>query len=192
MRHLKIINFLFGIIIAQSSVCQTILLKDTSLIHALHSKGYSKLNKKFLSFVAFSDERKLITNRDLIGKVTFVNFWSASCAPCLAEFEALNELSELESNNPNFQLLSFTSESDSVVQVLKHRYHINHPILRLSSDSLTELMFGLGFPTNLITDRNGHIYFIRCGGSLEKKLIKRDIQELFYARIKELLTDTAK
>ncbi len=54
-----------------------------------------------------SFQGKTFTNQNLKGKVVFMNLWFATCAPCIAEFDGLNELYERLKNKKNFEFIGF-------------------------------------------------------------------------------------
>lgn len=56
----------------------------------------------------------LCTRNDFLGKTTVLNFWSASCLPCVAEIPALNSLVAAFEGNENVQFLSFYADSIEV------------------------------------------------------------------------------
>ena len=61
------------------------------------------------AFPAFSvdHDNKIFNNDSLKGKTVFINFWFAACPPCIAEFDALNDLYDSLHNKTNFEFISF-------------------------------------------------------------------------------------
>ena len=53
-----------------------------------------------------------ISEADLKGKVTLVNFWGPWCPACAIEFPHLVELEEHFRGDPNFQFLSISTNAD--------------------------------------------------------------------------------
>jgi hypothetical protein len=64
----------------------------------------------------------------LRSKITFINFWFASCAPCVAEFQALEKF--YNQINPWKTLNLFLSlfEADSVIERVKKTNNLTYPI----------------------------------------------------------------
>ena len=52
----------------------------------------SKIGTPFVDFNLIDLEMNEFTEKQLVGKVTLINFWFESCAPCVAEFADLNDL----------------------------------------------------------------------------------------------------
>ena len=65
---------------------------------------------------------KPFSNIQLSGKTVFMNFWFASCTPCIAEFPYLNELYVNLQDSIHFELVSFTFESPEKIQEIKSQY----------------------------------------------------------------------
>jgi thiol-disulfide isomerase/thioredoxin len=62
-----------------------------SLIAVQNEKKAALTGKPYPGFFALAGNKE-ISNISLKGKVVFINFWFASCAPCIAEMEDLNKL----------------------------------------------------------------------------------------------------
>src|SRR5437762_1839939 len=77
---------------------KTVTIDWDSLMKA---KANQILGKPFPHFVAANEKGK-ISNDSLIGKVVLINFWFEGCQPCIAEFDALNELAQKLTENKNF------------------------------------------------------------------------------------------
>jgi len=101
---------------------------DTDISFGNNLKG-----KTLPDFVLIDENGKLFTRDALRSKITFVNFWFEACAPCLAEFQALEKFYNKNKSRENFLFISITYEPDSVIErvrkktVLRTRFIIYHP-----------------------------------------------------------------
>jgi len=59
-----------------------------------------------------TDDSRQVTEADLEGKVTLVNFWGPWCGPCAMEFPHLVELEEHFRSRKGFQFFSVPSNQD--------------------------------------------------------------------------------
>lgn len=94
----------------------------------------------------------------LKGKVVILNFWSTSCAPCVAELPSLNSLYH-ELKQSRLAVLGISLDSSvKPVKVLTEKYKIEYPILM---DSAQEVYFDtyslFGQPVSLLIDQSGII-----------------------------------
>lgn len=121
--------------------------------------------KKIPAFTVRDIKGNLFTDRNLHSKITFVNFWFETCAPCIAEFAALEKLYQSNKSNAQFQFISITFEMDSVIDRIQKKYDLTYPLYHLSSDSCRKIIRGLGYPTNFIVNENLEIVYYLTGGS---------------------------
>lgn len=123
----------------------------------------------------------------LRGKVVMINFWFEACAPCVAEFTALEQLYQRLKHRNDFRFLSFTFESPEVVERVRQKWGIQFPVLSVSRQECHRLNFNSGFPVNAILDRMGVIRFFHIGGATESEKAKAFVfSELLPAINKEL------
>lgn len=93
-------------------------------------------------------------------KIVFIDFWFYSCSPCMKELPELKRLYEKYSSNKNFQIISFTFESESLVKKFKEENQIRYPIFSIPRDSCNNRSFNNGYPTHIILNRNRKIEFL--------------------------------
>ena len=129
------------------SVCalvngQKIIHIDTSENRYVSPKGYRNPELMFKNFSATTYNGIPYTTDSLKGKTTFVNFWYEGCLPCLAEFDALNDLYDLYKNNPLFQFLSFTSESKENALRVADKFKLKYPVICIEKDDIYNMIFG--------------------------------------------------
>src|SRR5438309_8280297 len=116
--------FLTLILFSVSSFSQT---QSNSVRFDIDSFNNAKINeaigKPFPAFVA-ANEQGSINNDSLKGKVVLINFWFEGCHPCIAEFDALNELAEKLKPNKDFEFISFTWDNAETIQRVKEKYQL--------------------------------------------------------------------
>lgn len=145
------------------------------------------MNKSLPTFIA-SGDNGVVNNESLNGKVTFINMWEASCAPCMAEMGALNKLYDTLSNYPDFQFISISADNAETIKRIKEKYKILFNVYHLDEEGCYQLNGGMGYPTYLITDTKGIVKYIHAGGSTDNAAIWRFIflTDIYPAIVKEL------
>jgi thiol-disulfide isomerase/thioredoxin len=90
---------------------------------------------------------------DFKGKVVFLNYWSTSCEPCIAEMPGIEGL--LGSlKNERVAFLAVTQEDESVVREFLKKHPLRMPVY-LSSEKQPSDLFALGVPTTFLLDTRG-------------------------------------
>lgn len=157
-------------------------------LDSLKQGGSYLLGKQMPDFNASSLDKYPYSKKSLNKKITLINFWFESCAPCIAEMDALNSLYNLFKKNKKFQFLSFTFEKKDDIKRFATKYKIKYPIIRLTEDSCNILNFRKGYPTTIITDATGKIIYFKAGGSPNpaeaKKSIETNIHPILKLKLK--------
>ena len=135
----------------------------------IEKKKRDALGTNFKEFNGIMDGRSF-SNIQLSGRTVFMNFWFASCTPCIAEFPYLNELNEKLKDSADFELVSFSFVSPEKILEIKSKYNLKFKVIHISQDECYRLNGGLGFPTNVVTDKNGIIKYI--GPTEEDRILK--------------------
>lgn len=157
-----------------------------SLFKAMEARKKAAVGKQFPEFFTLLNN-KAYSNKDLKGKVVFVNLWFAACAPCIAEFEALNNLYDHFKTDSSFEFISFTFEDSSEIASIKQQYHIQYNIFSVTHSDCERLNFRNGFPTNIVLDKSGTITWFNSGGEPNKHAIEKYFSNKVYPFIlKEL------
>jgi len=90
---------------------------------------------------------------DFKGKVVFLNYWSTSCEPCIAEMPGIEGL--LGSlRNEGVTFLAVTQEDESVVREFLKKHPLRMPVY-LSSENQPSDLLALGVPTTFLLDTRG-------------------------------------
>ncbi len=144
------------------------------------------LGKPFPAFEAVISGQTF-SEKDLKGKIVFVNFWFAACPPCIGEFEALNRLYEKYKSGENFEFVSFTFEPEETIQSIKKKYNIKYDIISIPRVDCYRLNQNPGFPTNIILDKSSVIKFLKCGGNTDPEKQKKTVEDEFYPALEKEL-----
>lgn len=145
------------------------------------------IGKPLPAFVAASDGG-VVNNDSLKGKVTFINMWEASCAPCMAKLGALNKLYDTLGDYPNFQFVSLSADSPESIAGIKEKYHVHYPVYHLSEEGCYQLNSGMGYPTSIILDEKAKVIYTHSGGFTDSIRIWRYIfSNEIYPEIKKEL-----
>jgi peroxiredoxin len=97
-----------------------------------------------------------INSRDLKGKPVVINFWFATCIPCMEEMPALNELKE-KFQNSDVVFLAITFENKITVENFLKKHRFNFTALPNANEychHITSI-----YPVTLFVGRNGIIQF---------------------------------
>jgi thiol-disulfide isomerase/thioredoxin len=184
MKKIFVFSFL---LFSLAAICQKPSLLDTTMQKAIFLSGYRDTKIDFKTFSAKTITGNIYTNDSLKNKVTFINFWFEACAPCIAEFDALNSLNNKYKGDKNFQFLSFTYETNENITRIANEHHLEYPILHIEKEKIYDLIFKLGFPTNIITDQSGNIRYIKCGGFTDEKKAQEEFDSVYAKEVERLL-----
>ena len=184
----KILLFL-AVAFSSSAFSQdtTVLKNEFDYEVYLKSQRLKYQGKQFPEFVVKTSDTGYFSNVNLNNKVVFINFWFKSCAPCIAEIDAFNELFNKLKSNPDFLFLSLTFDSDSTIKKVAATYNIEYNIFHIDRAECYRLNFKNGFPTSFILDRKGLIRFYRTGGQIEKEKSTKEVMTQIYPEILKIL-----
>jgi peroxiredoxin len=139
---------------------------------SMQNRKKQSIGKSIMPFSGKYLDGKYFCDKDIKGKITLINLWFATCAPCIAEFGQLNDVYNRFKNNEYFQMLGITFETGDVATKIKNKYLLDFPILLASYDTCSMLGLKAGYPVSIITDVSGKMIYIGLGGSLEQAEIK--------------------
>ena len=132
--------------------------KLDSILRYAENYEYVK-GQGFPDFYGKNWDGSSISNENLLGKVTFVNFWFEACPSCHLLFPKLNELVEKYRSNKNFQVVSLTFDDTGVTKKSVEKYKIDYPAYSVNKDSCIRLNWQKGYPSNYIVGADGRIVF---------------------------------
>lgn len=136
-----------------------------------------------------SSEKQIVLSRNkLRSKITFINFWLEACAPCIAQFQAMEKFYNKNKSRKEFLFVSITSEPDSVIERIRKENGLTYPVYHLSADSCRQIISKMGFPAILIVDKNLKIAFSTSGGSLNPDNVDKQLNHFIQAELEKELS----
>lgn len=188
---MKIYLLIFCTLLQLSSSGQTLIAYQVDSIGNEFFKAREKANKeaygKPYPAFSFTPDGKTINNDSLKGKTVFINFWFEACAPCIAEFDALNEMYQNLKDNKNFAFISFTYETPEKIKQVKGKYPLPYTIISIDRQECYRLNLDNGFPANFILDKTGLIKYMSFGGATDRTRARKCVMEKIYPEIAKLL-----
>ncbi len=157
---------------------------DEDFFKNFEARRKAMIGKPFPAFSAKSGD-STISNEDFEGNVVFANFWFEACAPCVAEFEGLNELYKKVKDSAGFAFVAFTYETPDKCKEVQVKYGLQYPVVSISVEECYRLNGGFGFPANVILDKKGTIRFFECGGSTNKRQATEHLMTAVHPKIIE-------
>ena len=151
------------------------------------SLGNDIRGKTIPGFKAKAKNGALFTDDDLHSKITFINFWFETCAPCLAEFQALEKFYNNNKSKENFQFVTITFEADSIIEQVRKKNNLTYPIYRLSSDSCRKIIGRLAYPTTFIVNKNLEIIYVTTGGPTDSKIADKFLNHFVQTELNKQL-----
>jgi thiol-disulfide isomerase/thioredoxin len=115
--------------------------------------------------------RKAITQDDLKGKVTILEFWATWCPACRSAIPRLNQWAKA---HKNVQIIGITDEEENVVKEFLKRETIAYTLALDTEQKLQGALQIGSIPTFLLVDRQGVVRDIALGaGDYLEALIKK-------------------
>lgn len=163
---------------------QTPVKTNINIDSLLKAKASEAIGKSFPKFVATNDRGK-INNNSLMGKVVLINFWFEDCSPCVAEFDALNELAQKLKGNKDFEFISFTRDNAETIKRVKEKYKLEFKVFSIDDKECGRLNQNNGYPTTIILDRKGKIKYLVCGGATDTEKAKEFVMTTLFPEIQK-------
>lgn len=122
------------------------------------------LNKPLPSFELQTLGNELKNNTDYIGKVSLVNLWFTSCAPCITEIPYLNYLKDLYKDKVNFVAITFDDKAKVASFLNRKDFKFEH--LVDAAQYLSRDLENNAFPKLILLDKSGNVRFVENGVQL--------------------------
>ena len=107
------------------------------------------------------NDRKTLTNANLAGKVSIIEFWATWCPACRAAIPRINQWTPA---HPKIQFIGITDENENLVKEFLKKEKMNYTIAIDAEQGLqTTLQVG-SIPTFLLVDSKGVVRDIALGG----------------------------
>jgi peroxiredoxin len=113
------------------------------------------------------------------GKILVIDFFSTTCAPCIAELPELTAVGADLSNNHDIEFVLVASDKGNDTperfRAFAQRRHLTLP-LAFDAGGKVHDSFGLsGVPTLVVLDRNGRVRLTRAGYNAAETTFRRDL-----------------
>lgn len=122
------------------------------------------LNKPLPSFNLQSLGNELKQNSDYTGKVSLVNLWFTTCAPCITEIPYLNYLKDVYKDKVNFVAITFDDKAK--VENFLNRKEFKFEHLVDAAQYLAKDLENNAFPKLIMLDKEGNVRFVENGVQL--------------------------
>lgn len=101
---------------------------------------------------------KTVSNADLQGKVTFINFWFPSCPGCVSEMPKVIKMAH-DYRGKNFQVLAIAQPIDPIERVHQYVKEYGLPFtVMFDADKTAAQAFGTQvYPTSFLINQKGEI-----------------------------------
>lgn len=115
-------------------------------------------NKTAPAFSLTDLQGKTVSDADLRGKVSFINFWFPSCPGCVSEMPKVIKMAK-DYRGKNFQVLGIAQPIDPPESVNQYVREYGLPFtVMYDTDKTAAKAFGTQvYPTSVLIDKNGNI-----------------------------------
>lgn len=171
-------------------MCFQFILISFSFLKAQDVNLNSKTNigKTYFNYIIHTSKTDSISSKALDGKITFINFWFEACKPCMAELDAMIELYNEFKDSSKFQMITFTTDHDTLIQKNLKKYHIPFKVYNMSWPDCEVMNFGQGFPCSILLDEHKRVINIASGGPTDKAKAREHLRSEFVEMIKKKLS----
>ena len=126
-----------------------------------------------------------INTKNLKGKIIVVNYWYADCVPCISEIPGLNKIADTYKNDSSVVFISIAKDEAGTLEIFLKLHPFKYAIIDNGSFLISENNI-TSYPTNVVVDQNGKVYFHTSGLSPNTtKWIAKSIEELKIAELKQ-------
>ncbi len=98
----------------------------------------------------------------LKGKVVVLNFWFIRCQPCVMEMPELNKLKKWYKNEKDIEFIAITHEKKEDIEKFLKKKDFDYQIIPEAMSIINDYLV-MGFPTNIILDKEGNIAYQSMG-----------------------------
>ncbi|HEY0355539.1 MAG TPA: TlpA disulfide reductase family protein [Flavisolibacter sp.] len=140
--------------------------------------SYFKTGEKLNLFKASDIDGNKFDLRDSSGKIIVINFWFINCGPCRREIPELNDLVDSFSTNDKVLFYAVALDEKQELKTFLEKMPFKYKIID-NGRFITEKYGIRSYPTHLIIDTDGKVYFHTVGlASNTVYWLKKSIGEL--------------
>jgi len=115
---------------------------------------------------------KSISDQNLLGKMSIINFWFDACPPCIAELPGLNKLKE-KYGEEEINYVAFGLESKEDMEKFIQKHPFNYDLVYDAEHEYREVFKGKwGYPFTMITNKKNKIIHSFGGGPTDSTAIQ--------------------
>ena len=116
-----------------------------------------------------------LARNDYAGRVTVVNFWATTCAPCVREMPLLSSLHDEQDGA--FVVGVNYREGEAIAREFARELDVAYPSVRDADGSLAH-RFGVPFlPTTFVVDGDGQMRF-KVMGEIDRETLERLVDDV--------------
>jgi len=133
---------------------------------------------KFSHFKTTDIDGNKINTKSLAGKIIVLNFWFINCPPCRMEMPELSKLSDTYRSDSSIVFLAIALDKKYDLEQFLKGGRFGYAIIE-NGRFITDQYRINSYPTNVIVDQKGKIYFHSSGLSMGTvHWLKKSIEEL--------------
>lgn len=139
---------------------------------------YFKTGEKITLFNTSDIDGNKLNLKNLQGKILVLNFWFVDCSPCRHEIPELNKLVDSFKTNDKVMFIAVALDNKASLQEFLSRFPFKYTIVD-NGRFITDRYGIRSYPTHLIVDAEGKVYFHTTGlGPNTISWIRKSILEL--------------
>jgi len=123
---------------------------------------FFKTGNSFSHFKTTDINGNKINTKNLAGKIIVLNFWFINCPPCIMELPELNRLADTYKSDSSVVFIAIALDKKNELEQFLRKAEFRYMLID-NGRFLTD-QYGINsYPTNVIVDHEGKIYFHSSG-----------------------------
>jgi thiol-disulfide isomerase/thioredoxin len=140
--------------------------------------NFFRTGSSFSHFKTTDINGNKINTRGLAGKIIVLNFWFIDCQPCRMEMPELSKLADTYKSDSSIVFLAIALDKKYEIEQFLKYSRFGYTIID-NGRFITDQYHINSYPTNVIVNQNGKIYFHSTGLSTSTvHWLKKSIEEL--------------
>jgi thiol-disulfide isomerase/thioredoxin len=139
---------------------------------------FFKTGESFSKIKTADMHGNIINTKNLRGKIIVINYWYTDCVPCTSEMPELNKIVDKYKNDSSVVFISIAKDEANIIKTYLKLHPFKYAIIDNGSFLISDNNI-TSYPTNVVVDQNGKVYFHSSGLSPNTpKWINKSIEEL--------------
>jgi len=140
--------------------------------------NFFRTGGRFSHFKTTDIDGNIINTKSLTGKIIVLNFWFIDCQPCRMEMPELSKLSDTYKSDSSIVFLAIALDKKYEIEQFLKSFRFGYTIIDNGRFIADQFRIN-SYPTNVIVDQNGKVYFHSTGLSTSTvHWLKRSIEQL--------------